>query len=60
MGTSSHQFLFKVSTLVKKAAFDFNLRHTENIKPTEKYKEEIFSDIEVPRKSPRSRKIQTC
>jgi pimeloyl-ACP methyl ester carboxylesterase len=30
-----------------KAAFDFNLRHTVNIKPTEKYKEEVFSDIEV-------------
>jgi pimeloyl-ACP methyl ester carboxylesterase len=31
----------------QKAAFDLNLRPAVNIKPTEKYKEEVFSDIEI-------------
>ncbi len=30
-----------------KAVFDLNLRPVVNIKPTEKYKEEVFNDIEV-------------
>ncbi|MBK6282531.1 MAG: alpha/beta hydrolase [Draconibacterium sp.] len=30
-----------------KAVFDLTLRHAENINPTEKYKEEVFNDIEV-------------
>ncbi|HPE76468.1 MAG TPA: alpha/beta hydrolase [Draconibacterium sp.] len=32
-----------------KAAFDFNLRPAVKINPTEKYKEEVFNDIEVKR-----------